>query len=154
LLMPVLQPAVVEASLSGVIERLSPDGEVAHEEDIGEWAVLENIRRSPRPANLRQPVYDYKMIDDDFMLAPVLATYLESEPGASRAKAFVARRTSGGRTYGEALRKNLDRVIAQATPFGAKPTPEALIRIGQGIPVGNWRDSNEGLGKGVFPYDV
>ena len=42
LLMPVLQPDAVESGLRSVLERLAPDGNVAHEEDIGEFAILDN----------------------------------------------------------------------------------------------------------------
>ena len=44
LLMPVLSPPAVESGLSSVLARLSPDGEVAHEEDIGERAVVEHLK--------------------------------------------------------------------------------------------------------------
>ncbi|MGH8300980.1 MAG: hypothetical protein ACRET5_05860, partial [Steroidobacteraceae bacterium] len=43
LLMPVLSPTAVEAGLDSVLARLSPRGEVAHEEDIGEQAVLDHL---------------------------------------------------------------------------------------------------------------
>ena len=152
LLLPVLRPAVVEAALGAVIERLDDDGDVAHEEDIGEWAVLENTKHVPRPADVTKPVYDYKMVDDDFLLAPVLASYVETH--ATRADAFFARKTTGGRTFADAVKKNLQRVVRQATPFAEKPGPATLIRIGGKLSVGNWRDSNEGLGRGRIPYDV
>src|SRR6202021_717348 len=44
LLMPVLAPEAVEAGLGAVLTRLSAQGEVAHEEDIGEFAVLDHLR--------------------------------------------------------------------------------------------------------------
>jgi hypothetical protein len=155
LLMPVLEPQVVVAALGAVLERLDADGEVAHEEDIGEWAVLRNLARKPRPADVREPLYDYKMVDDDFILAPVLAAYaLDSEGGRGRAAAFFARRTRSGRTYAEAAKKNLARVLTQAAPFAAHPSAQTLIHIGEGLLVGNWRDSEEGLGHGRVPYDV
>lgn len=141
LLMPVLQPDAIEAALGSVIERLGANGEVAHEENVGEWATIE-------------PGRDYKMVDDDFLLAPVLGDYFDSAEGAKRAEAFFARQTSSGRTFSELVRKNLDRVMAQAAPFAATPTYENLIRIHDGLSVGNWRDSEEGLGHGRFPYDV
>ncbi|HEY8073160.1 MAG TPA: hypothetical protein VIF62_03605 [Labilithrix sp.] len=145
LLMPVLQPAVVEAALGAVIERLDPTGDVAHEEDVGEWAVMENAKHGLGP--VRTPRYDYKMVDDDFLLAPVLAAYVESDAGRPRAAAFFAKKTSSGKTYAEAVRTNLDRVVRLA---GAAP----LVRIREDLPVGNWRDSEEGLGNGKYPYDV
>src|SRR5438105_12633195 len=64
LLLPVLRPDVAEAALGAVIERLADDGDVAHEEDIGDFATLRHLHDSPRPADLRAPIYDYKMVDD------------------------------------------------------------------------------------------
>jgi hypothetical protein len=155
LLMPVLKPTAIEAALGSVIERLSTQGEVAHEEDIGEWAVSENLARSPRPTDLSQPIYDYKMVDDDFMLAPILAAYvLDTPAGRERAAELFNRRTSSGRSYADAVRKNLERVVVRAAPFGARPGRETLIHLEKGTQVGNWRDSEEGLGRGRVPYDV
>jgi hypothetical protein len=34
----------LEGGLTAVLQRLAPNGEVAHEEDIGEFAVLRNAR--------------------------------------------------------------------------------------------------------------
>ena len=44
LLMPALQSAAVEAGLDSVLARLSAPGEVAHEEDVGEFAILDHLR--------------------------------------------------------------------------------------------------------------
>jgi hypothetical protein len=55
-----------EVVLRGVLERLDPEGRVAHEEDIGEQTAY---LQPPRTG----PVYDYKMVDDDFLLLPCLA---------------------------------------------------------------------------------
>ena len=91
LLSPVLKPPAMEAGLGSVLQRLNAAGEVAHEEDIGEYAILKRVRAG-LPAN-DTPILDYKMIDDDFMLAPVAADYLlETSEGRERAAAFLARR--------------------------------------------------------------
>ncbi|MFZ0550705.1 MAG: hypothetical protein WAM21_07840, partial [Steroidobacteraceae bacterium] len=73
LLMPVLSPTAVEAGLDSVLARLSPQGEVAHEEDIGEMAVLDHLKADG--SRSAAPVYDYKMIDEDYLLAPVAAAW-------------------------------------------------------------------------------
>ncbi len=147
LLMPVLAPAVIEGALGSVIERLGPDGEVAHEEDVGEWAAAR------RPG--ARAVLDYDMIDDDFLLAPVLAEYLVgTEAGRARAAAFLARCTPAGETYAAAVRKNLAFVARRARPFAAVPAFEHLVALRDGSRVGQWRDSAEGLGGGRVPYDV
>ncbi|MFZ0501943.1 MAG: hypothetical protein WAM52_22680, partial [Steroidobacteraceae bacterium] len=74
LLMPVLSPTAVEAGLDSVLARLSPQGEVAHEEDIGEMAVLDHLKADG--SRSAAPVYDYKMIDEDYLRAPVAAAWL------------------------------------------------------------------------------
>lgn len=155
LLLPVLQPAVAEAALGSVLERLRTDGDVAHEEDIGDFATLRHLAEGHRPANLREPIYDYKMVDDDFLLAPVLVSYLlDTKAGASRAAAFLARTTSSGASYAAALERNLELVLRRAKPYADKPGPTTLVAIQDDIAVGQWRDSEEGLGKGRYAFDV
>jgi hypothetical protein len=157
LLMPVLTPIAVEAGLGAVLTRLSPSGEVAHEEDIGESAVLYHLRAG-EPAT-DTPIYDYKMIDGNFMLAPVAASWLlDDARGRRRAAAFLA---SPDRRVGEAPRPmgadlvgNLRLVLRSATPFADDPRAEHLVALKPGIDVGQWRDSSEGLGRGRYPYDV
>jgi hypothetical protein len=57
LLMPALTPRAVEAGLGAVLTRLSPPGEVAHEEDIGEFAILDHLRADQPKSDA--PVFDY-----------------------------------------------------------------------------------------------
>ena len=45
-------------------------------------------------------------------------------------------------------------VAATAQPFAQQPSVANLIRLRPGEIVGNWRDSTDGLGGGVYPYDV
>jgi hypothetical protein len=154
MLLPALTPAPIEAGLGSVLDRLGPAGEVAHEEAIGEWAVLEN-RAAGHPGDPRAPVLDYSMIDDDFLLAPVLVRYLLDTPaGRAGAAAFLARRTAAGVTYREAVRANLARVLSLAAPFAASRARADLVALKPGTRAGNWRDSDTGLGGGRFPYDV
>jgi SSS family transporter len=139
LLAPALQPEAIEAGLGSVLERLSPDGAVAHEEDIGEFPGLRGEQA---------PAYDYKMIDDDFMLAPIVAYYLlETEAGTARRAGFLDR-------HRDALKRNLALVLERARPYAGDPKVANLIHTRDDLPVGNWRDSQEGLGYGRIPYDV
>jgi hypothetical protein len=155
MLLPVLQPEVTEAALGSVLERLAPDGDVAHEEDIGDFAALRRKQETPDAKDLRAPLYDYKMIDDDFLLAPVVAAYLlDTDAGKARAKDFLARKTSGGTTYADALERNIELVVKRAMPFAAKPSASALVALKPGLPVGQWRDSEQGLGNGRAAFDV
>jgi hypothetical protein len=157
LLMRVLTPAAVDAGLGAVLTRLSPQGEVAHEEDIGEFAILDHLRAGQRRSDA--PVFDYKMIDGSFMLAPVAAEWLLSDArNRSRSQAFLAR-TDGRmgetpRTFGADLAVNLRFVLRAAAAFAKDPRGANLIALKPGLSVGQWRDSNDGLAGGCFAYDV
>lgn len=153
LLQPVLKPAAQEAGLGAVLERLNPDGEVAHEEDVGEFAVMRHAAEGR--AGEVGPILDYKMVDDDFMLAPVIAEYLLSSDHTARdAQLFLARRTPAGEAYGALLLRNLIYVLTRAAAFAADPGPANLIALHQGQMVGEWRDSEEGLAGGRMAYNV
>jgi hypothetical protein len=156
LLMPALTPQAVEAGLGAVLTRLSPQGEVAHEEDIGEFAILDHLRTDRSKSDA--PVFDYKMIDGTFMLAPVAAEWLlNDERGRVQAAQFLRRldgRIEVPRELGADLVDNLKFVLQAAAKFAHAPRAANLIALKPGVPVGQWRDSNTGLGGGRYPYDV
>jgi hypothetical protein len=183
LLLPKLESRVAVAALGAVLERVqladgvaAPEGgvispgDVAHEEEVGDYAAWKNSRAEPRPSDLRQPRYDYKMVDDDFLLAPLvvsLAKKLEAHPldgspesAPARAMAsFLQRKRRDGRAYEEALLANLALVLTRARPFAEDPRPAAekkqtLVALHGGLQVGQWRDSEEGLAFGRYPFDV
>ncbi len=143
LLMPVLKDAAVEAALGSVVSRLDPNGHVSHEEGVGEWARL-------GPSGPRQ---DYKMVDDDLLLAPVLEAWRERTDRA-RVDAFLARRTPSSAPFSEGVADNLALVLRLARPFAASGAREDLIGLHEGESVGEWRDSEAGLGGGRVPFDV
>ena len=148
LLSSALSPDATEAALASVLARVNAAGEVAHEEAIGDFAILQH-KAAGGPAT-DAPIYDYRPIDGAYLLAPVLAHYLLDMPaGRPRAAAFLAR--PGVR---EALARNAAWVLDQAAPFAAHPDAKALIALKPGALVGEWRDSLEGLGGGRYPYDV
>ena len=161
MLMPVLAPDAIEAGLRSVLARLAPDGEVAHEEAIGEFAILEHQRHDGTSSDA--PIYDYGMIDGNYLLAPVVAAYLLDHPqGRLRARGFLAQRLAidgqAGTSAGAALVRNLPpwwqsmhdplrSIHAIANHFAG-----AQVRPGNGS--ANERDSADGLGGGRYPYDV
>lgn len=152
LLMPALQPEAVETGLASVLERLSPEGQVAHEEDIGEFAILDH--RKADGSSSDAPVYNYNMVDSDFMLAPVARAWLLEDPrGKARAAAFLARRI-GGERLGDLMLRNIRFVAGRAQAFARAPVATNLIALKPGMDAGQWRDSNDGLGGGRFAYDV
>jgi hypothetical protein len=157
LLMPVITPRAIQAGLGAVLTRLSPQGEVAHEEDIGEFAILDHLRASGVKSDA--PTFNYNMIDGSFMLAPVAAEWLlNDERGRSRSQEFLAHMDSRygepPRTFGADLVSNLKFVLQGAAKFADDPRAQNLISLKPGFSAGQWRDSNDGLGGGRLPYDV
>lgn len=153
LLMPALQPEAIESGLISVLERLAPNGEVAHEEDIGEYAILRH-RAAGSDADAT-PIFDYNMIDDDFMLAPVAAAYVFERSGDhAQARAFLARKLTRGERVGAALARNFAWVVRTTAAFATAPRATHLIALKAGMNAGEWRDSQDGLAGGRYPYDV
>jgi len=156
LLMPVLSETAMEAALASVLERISPQGEVAHEEDIGERAVLDHMERDG--SRSAAPVLDYKMIDGNYLLAPIATDWLlHDQRGRAHAAEFLAASAPGSaerRTRGTALIANLRLVLQSAQAFATQPDAAHLIALKSGFAVGDWRDSESGLGGGRYPYDV
>jgi hypothetical protein len=152
LLAPVLSPEAMESAIASVLARLAPNGEVAHEEDIGEFAVLRNLREGR--GRIATPIYDYGMVDDDFLLAPLAARELLSEGGRARAGRFLAGQGTLGERRGDELVRNLDWVVERAAPFAEDPRANNLVGIKSGRMTGQWRDSEQGLGRGRYAYDV
>lgn len=152
LLAPVLQNLAIESGIGAVLTRLAPNGEVAHEEDIGEFAVLRNSKEGR--GSVDTPIYDYGMVDDDFMLAPVTANWLLDNESITRAPAFLSSQNAAGQRHGDALVRNLLWVVERTAAFAADPKPANLVGLKEGRMTGQWRDSEEGLGRGKYAYDV
>jgi hypothetical protein len=153
LLLPALQPMAVEDGLAAVLERLNAQGEVAHEEDVGEFAVLRHRKEQGQVS--AAPIYDYGMVDDDFMLAPVAAAYLlDQVDGRTRAAEFLARKLPSGEAVGAALARNFAFVADAARAFAETPEARNLVPIKAGRKTGQWRDSEDGLADGRYAYDV
>jgi hypothetical protein len=153
LLGPALQPEAMERGINSVLDRMAPNGEVAHEEDIGEFAVLRNAKEGR--GRIPTPIYDYGMVDDDFMLAPLVAReLLDNGAGRARAAAFLASKNASGARTGDLLVRNFDWVLKRTAEFAADPVATKLVSIKEGRNTGQWRDSEEGLGRGRYPYDV
>ncbi len=154
LLQPVLRPSASEAGLASVLARLSPEGEAAHEEGIGEFALL------ARQGQSDAPTFDYGMVDTSLLLLPVLADYLDTPAGRQRGSRFLATpiitlnpETPSGRT-GDLVLRNLRWVFQATESFARAPLPTHLIALKPGHPAGQWRDSDDGLGSGRYAYDV
>ena len=153
LLAPVLEPDAIESAITSALDRLAPNGEVAHEEDIGEFAVLRNSREGR--GRVATPIYDYGMVDDDFLRAPLAARWLlDDARGRGRAQAFLSARGGNGETHGASLARNLNWLVERAGLFADDPRVAHLVGIKPGRMTGNWRDSEQGLGRGRYAYDI
>jgi len=151
LLAPVLDPEAIESAIASVLARLAPNGEVAHEEDIGEFAVLRNLREGRGRSDT--PVYDYGMVDDDFLLAPLVARWIETADHA-RTKRFLDEKDAHGERHGTSLVRNLSWLVERTAAFARDPVYHNLVGIKAGRMTGQWRDSEQGLGRGRYAYDV
>src|SRR5262249_18340175 len=100
--------------------------------------------------------YDYKMIDADYLLAPVAGDWFADPRARSRTAAFLAAPAGGpgARTRGAALVDNLRYVLKSAAAFAADPQVTNLIALKGGCGGGDWGDREAGLGAGRYPYDV
>lgn len=151
LMMPILSQEAIESGLQSVLSRVNNEGEVAHEEAIGEYAIVENSK------NLNTinaaPYFDYSMIDGNYLLPIILRDYLLSTE-ANNKRAFLAKKNDRGETNGASLVKNLTYVIDEAQNFANNPKYNNLIALKNGKKAGQWRDSDFGLGGGIYPYDV
>lgn len=176
-----------EAAVSSVLDRLSPEGIPAHEEDIGSMAeqrrvsdALKLVRQGRVEeakallADAQRPIYDYKMVDGEYLLPLIVEKYaLDPDLSPERRAAFLAKRSLQGTSHGDLLIRALRRAVAEAAPYArayedlarAHPGLSAaelaklpafreltrhLIGFHQGEPVGDWRDSNWGNGGGKF----
>ena len=163
LLQPVLsegEGGAIEAVISAVLERVNrTDGSLCHEETIGDYATylaLENNMTSTAPG------CDYKMVDTDYYLAPLMVNYfISSAVGQGRRDAFLSTRATQdfgnqGMTYAELALISAEKIMNTSAAF-AQPggqTQANLIHLKEGQIVGEWRDSTYGIGGGRIPYDV
>ena len=139
MLEPILSDEALTKGVESVLDRLSPDGMVAHEEDIGPWAEWRHLQAG-EPKGL-QPVYDHKMVDDDLLLPVLLAKLRENGRGA------VVDGLMKNPKRREAILRNAGYVLGLLSK-------EQLIGLNPGESTGDWRDSHEGLGGGVYPASV
>jgi len=142
MLIPILTPDAVEAGIKAAAARINKNGEIAHEEDIGDQAIIDQLTDSNNSTYNKKGylniINNYNMIDQNFLLLPLLLDYY-----------YIGGRDvfkDGTETFTPICR-NLNLVFKQV--FTAKP-----ISIKKGQDAGDWRDSNSGLGYGKYPFSV
>ncbi len=171
MLKDILNSDAYRQGVQSVIDRVADDGSVAHEEDIGTWAEFRHIeafisRGNPfTPSNAEKPVYDYKMVDDDFLFPLMQARYLlDDRVSISEKNEFLNRVNAREEKNIFTLMRNWNYVLTRAMSYhrakmklkkpGDKALVKSLVRIARGEMVGDWRDSVQGLGRGVFPGSI
>jgi len=169
LMQPVWAPDVSEHVVASALGKLSPAGDVSHEEALGGQAIRENAAEYNRlvsagqlaPARallgrLAATRENYIMVDDDFQLPVVAARYLaDPRVPADRKRDFLHTEHHLAR-----LVSNLAFVARQAAPYARDPVATNLVSFprapdgGGGWLATSWRDSRVGYGGGRFAMDV
>ena len=181
---PIWRAATSEAVIASVLRKLSPRGEVSHEEALGGQAVREaaaeyaaladSARTRGRTAAARDSVLaraeavlrdhrrtreNYHMIDDELQL-PVLVARWMSDPEVpdERKRAFLLDSADGGGRRLARLLRELALVARLTAPYAREPVPANLV----GFPPrdsgqwasASWRDSRAGYAAGRYAMDV
>src|SRR5437762_9661499 len=167
LMQPVWAPAMSEHVVGSALGKLSPTGDVSHEEALGGQAIRENAAEYNRLvsaghlararaliAHLAARRENYLMVDDDLQLPDVAARYLaDPRVSADRKRDFLRTGQHLAR-----LVSNLAFVVLKAAPYARDPVATNLVSF-QRAPDGHWisaswRDSRAGYGGGRFAMDV
>src|SRR5438477_582236 len=167
LMQPVWAPAMSEHVVGSALGKLSPTGDVSHEEALGGQAIRENAAEYNRLvsagqlararallAHLAATRENYIMVDDDFQLPVVAARYLaDPRVSADRKRDFLRTGQHLAR-----LVSNLAFVVRKAAPYARDPVATNLVSFPR-APDGHWisaswRDSRAGYGGGRFAMDV
>lgn len=161
LMQPILsqgEGGAVEAVIGAVIERINnTDGTVCHEENLGDYA---SFLARQKGIDSSAPSCDYKMIDTDFLLPILMKDYfVDSDTGKSRAVPFLNLKATflkenAGIAYSDLAQRTAEKIMTITAPFVSNQVASNLLRLKDGESVGEWRDSNSGLGGGRIPYDV
>src|SRR5437899_1879107 len=167
LMQPVWAPAMSEHVVGSALGKLSPAGDVSHEEALGGQAIRENAAEYNRLVSTGQLARartvlghlaatreNYIMVDDDFQLPVVAARYL-ADP---REPADRKRRFLRAEQHLVRLVSNLAFVARKAAPYARDPVATNLVsfpRASDGSWISaSWRDSHAGYGGGRFAMDV
>jgi hypothetical protein len=167
LMQPVWAPAMSEHVVASALGKLSPAGDVSHEEALGGQAIRENAAEYNRLVSagrlararsllghLAATRENYIMVDDDFQLPVVAARYLaDPRVPADRKRRFL--QVDG---HLARLVANLAFVARKAAPYARAPVATNLVSFPR-APDGHWisaswRDSRAGYGGGRFAMDV
>ena len=152
---PIWRPEMSEFAVASALRKLSPTGQVSHEEALGGQAVregaaeytrlvdtyLKNAADGNRAASdtvleragvvlrdLRRTRENYHMIDDEFQLAVLAGRWL-ADPAVTAAhkREFLADSSDGGGTRLTRLVRELGLVTRMTAAYAADPIPTNLV---------------------------
>ncbi|MFQ6114251.1 MAG: hypothetical protein ACE5NG_09195 [bacterium] len=157
MLEPVWTPAMLEHVIASVLRKVSPSGEVSHEEGLGCQAIRENAahynqliaeyfqckrneddtgaesalaRAEKLLADLQAVTENYRMLDDDFQLPVLAARYLTRADIPTERKREFLKAASGkgnGTSRLNLLMRNLLYVTNRLHFYVENPVPENLV---------------------------
>mgnify|MGYP000051547308 FL=1 len=146
----------LKVAVSSVLDRMNSKGEVSPEEDLGlqaQYDHLVNIDKEGKKIEnlniLSVPVYDYKMKDDDFMFPILLNRYLlklKKENKEQEISNFLDNEMYLTKTV-----TNMEYILNKLQECLDKDEP---VKVDETHLVGDWRDSPEGLGYGIYPNSI
>jgi hypothetical protein len=170
--------------VASVLRKLSPSGQVSHEEALGGQAVREaaseyaalidsylKVAATSRPTadsiltraravlrDHRRVRENYHMIDDEFQL-PILAARWLGDPAVppSRKRAFLLDSSDGGGPRLNRLLQELALVADMTRAYAANPIAANLVSFAPrdtGWSSSSWRDSGAGYAGGRYAMDV
>jgi hypothetical protein len=168
---PIWRDEMSEFVIASVLRKLSPTGQVSHEEALGGQAVREAAaeyaqlvsrgeldRAREVLQNHRRVRENYHMVDDEFQL-PILAARWLTDPdvSADRKRAFLRDSSDGAGARVTRLVRELALVSRMSAPYAASPAIENLISFparDTGWSSASWRDSGAGYAGGRFAMDI
>src|SRR3712207_3275848 len=181
---PIWRGEVSELVIASVLRRLSPTGQVSHEEALGGQAVREAaseyaelMARYAREAgggrreaadsllarayavlrDMRRVRENYHMIDDELQLPVLAARWLDDRRITAEHKRAFLLDASDGEPRLTRLLRELALVAQMTAPYAASPEAANLIAFpprDSGWSSASWRDSGAGYAGGRFALDV
>ncbi|MGH7507936.1 MAG: hypothetical protein ACREMZ_00510 [Gemmatimonadales bacterium] len=183
---PIWTPAMFEHVIASVLRKLGPSGQVSHEEALGGQAIRENAVvydsliagyfRAARAGQrgqadgllqrargvlreLQATRENYHMIDDEFQLPLLVATYLSNpavSPGQKRR--FLLENADGRGSRLWLMLQEIALVSTWTQPYAQHPRPLNLVSFPKRDSIhwrsASWRDSDAGYAGGRFAMDV
>jgi hypothetical protein len=171
-----------EFVIASVLRKLSPAGQVSHEEAMGgqavreaasEYAALLGARARATPAasdsllararavlrDIRRTRENYHMIDAEYQFPIIVARWLtDANVPAARKRAFLLAANENGTTRLDLLLRELALVARETAAYATSPITWNLIsfapRDSGKWASQSWRDSNVGYAGGRYAMDV